>query len=81
MGKGARGPNADPRFPISQSWESSGTSRVPGSHLSGIWGMCWSPIKSEGPITFGMGEEPLTLGCPAEWTLETPSCPTVVLTF
>lgn len=30
---------------------------------------------------FGVGEEPLTLGSPAEWTLETPPCPAVVLAF
>ena len=33
------------------------------------------------PLTFGVSEEPLTLGCPAEWTLETPPCPAIVLAF
>lgn len=32
-------------------------------------------------LTFGVGEEPLTLGSTAEWTLETPSAAAIVLTF
>lgn len=32
-------------------------------------------------LTFGVGEEPLTLGSTAEWTLEAPSAAAIVLTF
>lgn len=80
-GRGVQGPRDDPRFITGWSQESSGSSRVPGSHPSGTWGVSWSPVGLESPITFGVGEEPLTLGCSAEWTLETAPCPAVVLAF
>lgn len=36
-------------------------------------------MGSEYPLTFGVSEEPLTLGRAAEWTLETPAGPAIVL--
>lgn len=80
-GRAVQGPGDDPRFLTGWSQESSGSSRVPGSHPSGTWGVSRSPVGSESPITFGVGEEPLTLGRSAEWTLETAPCPAIVLAF
>lgn len=39
------------------------------------------PGGQRAPITFGMSEEPFTLSCSAERTLETPSCAAIVFTF
>lgn len=81
MGRGVWTHGDDPTCPIGQSQESSGDISVPGSHPSGIGGVSWSPRGSEYPLTFGVSQEPLTLGCAAEWTLETPPGPAIVLTF
>lgn len=79
MGRGVWAPSDDPMLPIGQSQESSGDISVPRSHPGGIGGVSWSPMGSEYPLTFGVSEEPLTLGCAAEWTLETSPGPAIVL--
>lgn len=54
---------------------------IPDFDPNGIEGISGSLMGSEYALTFGVSEEPLTLGSPAERTLETPPCPAIVLTF
>lgn len=78
MGRGVGAPHDDPKVSLRNLQGPLGLL----GHAQVEYGVSLGhPWCQRGPITFGVGKEPLALGCPAEWTLETAPRPAIVLTF